>query len=244
MQDLFGRAHGTAVVVDFRTRRVMAAHREEVARRMAVAPGSTVKPFVLLALLESGRLRPDEGLPCGGRVVIAGRSFTCAHPAMGTPMQVRTALAYSCNTFVADAARRLERGELAKVLERAGFRQEGRAEEAEANRLWALGDGGVQVTALELALAYRRLASAAPPAVMEGLEGAVEFGTAQRAAVPGVKVAGKTGSAGAHWAWFAGFAPSRAPRAVVAVLVQGRSGGGDAAPIGGRILAAYLEGRL
>jgi cell division protein FtsI/penicillin-binding protein 2 len=45
-------------------------------------------------------------------------------------------------------------------------------------------------------------------------------------------------------AWFAGFAPSREPSAVVTVMLQGRSGGADAAPVAGRILEAHLAGRL
>jgi cell division protein FtsI/penicillin-binding protein 2 len=48
-------------------------------------------------------------------------------------------------------------------------------------------------------------------------------------------------------AWFAGFAPSgqgAPPRVVVTVMLQGRSGGADAAPVAGRILAAWQAGRL
>jgi cell division protein FtsI/penicillin-binding protein 2 len=85
-------------------------------------------------------------------------------------------------------------------------------------------------------------------AVLAGLENAVEYGAAQRARVVGMTVAGKTGSvraeSGAPVAWFAGFAPSRAPEVAVAVALEGRSGGGDAAPVAGRILAAYRAGRL
>jgi cell division protein FtsI/penicillin-binding protein 2 len=76
----------------------------------------------------------------------------------------------------------------------------------------------------------------------------VEYGTAQRARVGGVHIAGKTGSviaeSGAPIAWFAGFMPSSAPELVVTVMLQGHSGGSDAAPIAGRILEAYRAGRL
>jgi cell division protein FtsI/penicillin-binding protein 2 len=100
-------------------------------------------------------------------------------------------------------------------------------------------------------MAYRRLASLAGrpemAPILEGLEGAVEYGTAQLAQVRGLRIAGKTGSvttaAGAH-AWFAGFAPSRSPEVVVTVVVQGRSGAADAAPIAGHILEAHKAGRL
>jgi penicillin-binding protein 2 len=92
--------------------------------------------------------------------------------------------------------------------------------------------------------------------ILAGLEGAVEFGTAQNALVSGAasggrsaeKLAGKTGSvltsAGEPIAWFAGFWPSRAPETVVTVMVPGHSGGADAAPVAGRVLEAYRAGRL
>lgn len=71
-------------------------------------------------------------------------------------------------------------------------------------------------------------------------------GTGRAAAVPGVAVAGKTGSAttpgGAPHAWFIGFAPAYAPRVAVAVLVEhGGSGGQVAAPIAREVLVRALQ---
>ena len=51
IERLFGPAHGAAVLLDFRTRRVLAMHGSDRARQMLSAPGSTLKPFSLLALL-------------------------------------------------------------------------------------------------------------------------------------------------------------------------------------------------
>jgi peptidoglycan glycosyltransferase len=72
---------------------------------------------------------------------------------------------------------------------------------------------------------------------------AVEEGRAGEAAVPGVTVAGKTGTAQVGepgqppHAWFIGFAPAEEPRAVVAVLVEnGGEGGRVAAPIAREVL--------
>jgi len=52
--------------------------------------------------------------------------------------------------------------------------------------------------------------------ILDGMEDAVEYGTAQLARLEGIKVAGKTGSIrtadGARLAWFGGFAPSRSPK--------------------------------
>ncbi|MEO7837465.1 MAG: penicillin-binding protein 2, partial [Acidimicrobiales bacterium] len=59
----------------------------------------------------------------------------------------------------------------------------------------------------------------------------VNSGTGRRAAVPGVQVAGKTGTAqtvgeNAH-AWMIAFAPAEAPRVAVAVIVESQAGLGD-----------------
>lgn len=73
-------------------------------------------------------------------------------------------------------------------------------------------------------------------AMREGMRAVVEGGTGATAAVPGLAIAGKTGSAenprGAPHAWFAGYAPIEAPALVVVVLIEhGRRGGEVAAPI-------------
>jgi penicillin-binding protein 2 len=232
---------GAALLVDVRTRRVLASHNEAQANRAPAPPGSTIKPFALAALLKRGKLGARESFGCPGELSIGGRSFNCSHPRMESAMRVETALAYSCNCFVARMAERFEPGELARELTAAGLTARA-ASTVDAIRLQALGEEGVSATLAELATAYRFLALSAAPPILEGLEGAVEFGTAQRAQVAGVKVAGKTGSA--RMAWFAGFMPSRAPEVVVAVMLQGRSGGSDAAPIAGRILEAYRAGTI
>jgi len=68
----------------------------------------------------------------------------------------------------------------------------------------------------------------------------VQAGTGQAAQIPGVTVAGKTGTAQneitSPHSWFVGFAPAEDPQVVVAVLVEGGgSAGGDAT--GGRVAA-------
>jgi len=261
VSSLFDDAQGVAVAIDYRTKRLVASHRLDVARGLVAPPGSVLKPLSLMALIEAGKLRATETVRCSGALKIGGASFACVHPKIQVPMDCATAIAYSCNEFVARVAGRFSSGELADGLARYGLASRTglteaaesvgvveRVEGVEANQLQALGERHVAATVLGMALAYHRLASqmARPQAaeILRGLEGAVEFGTAQKASIAGVKVAGKTGSARGRWAWFAGFAPSREPKSVVAVLVRGSAGGVDAAPIGGRILQAQLMGRL
>lgn len=80
----------------------------------------------------------------------------------------------------------------------------------------------------------------------------VEHGTGQAARIPGVSVAGKTGTAqtqagSAPHAWFAAFAPAQSPRVAVAVLVEhggslgnDATGGQVAAPIARAVIQAVL----
>ncbi|HBT46970.1 MAG TPA: hypothetical protein DEA73_03675 [Peptococcaceae bacterium] len=81
--------------------------------------------------------------------------------------------------------------------------------------------------------------------IKEAMVATVEEGTGQSAGIPGVRVAGKTGSAqnpqGKAHSWFVGFAPAEAPRVAVAVIVENAGAGGAvAAPIGGQIMASVL----
>lgn len=91
--------------------------------------------------------------------------------------------------------------------------------------------------------------------VTDGMYGVVNEGggTGGRARIPGVDVAGKTGSAqtasvqtakSAHLkdnAWFVGLAPRRNPEIVVAVLYEGGEHGALAAPIAKAVIKAYYD---
>jgi peptidoglycan glycosyltransferase len=79
------------------------------------------------------------------------------------------------------------------------------------------------------------------------MESVVTAGTGMAAQIPGVRVAGKTGTAenGAgqpNTTWFISFAPADAPRVAVAVVLQNQSGTGGttAAPIAREIMQAIL----
>lgn len=94
---------------------------------------------------------------------------------------------------------------------------------------------------------FLSLEPAALASVKEGLERVVntETGTGRLARVPGLILAGKTGTAqvpnGLPHAWFCGYAPARDPRvAVVIFLEHGGKGGLRAAQLAGQTVA-YLK---
>lgn len=98
--------------------------------------------------------------------------------------------------------------------------------------------GRVQVQAQHMAL------------VREGMRMAVQgrIGTARRAGVEGIEMAGKTGTAEyfedrmkKNHAWFIGFAPFDRPQIALAVVVEDASGGGqDAAPVAARAYSYWF----
>jgi peptidoglycan glycosyltransferase len=77
--------------------------------------------------------------------------------------------------------------------------------------------------------------------------GNVANGVANGAAIAGVKVAGKTGTAENDpklppHAWFTGFAPLDDPKIAVSVFIEnGESGGANAATLAAKVMKAYLE---
>jgi peptidoglycan glycosyltransferase len=74
----------------------------------------------------------------------------------------------------------------------------------------------------------------------------VDNGYAAKAAIPGVKVGGKTGTAevgdGTSHSWFIGFAPAEAPRIAVAVIMEHQGSGSDfATPAGQSVMRTALN---
>jgi cell division protein FtsI/penicillin-binding protein 2 len=138
--------------------------------------------------------------------------------------------------------------------------------------LAALGEQGVTATPAQVLLAYSAIAMQgrvfrlimpgqhkAPSlervvplrmstlaVLTEGLRDCVDQGSCRAAAVPGVSVGGKTGTApaldGSHvtHAWFVGYAPVDAPEVAVVIFLQRGTGGADAAPLAARILKRYF----
>ncbi len=254
---------GVVLVAEAGSGRLLAHHRLEAAAKRLVSPGSTVKPFVLMALLESGKA---GRLACEPRVRLAGRRLDCTHPALAAPLEPASALAYSCNSYFTRMAARLDPAALAAALRRAGLASRTGLAEAEAVgtvrnaagleelQLQALGEAAVEVTPLGLLAAYRQLAlrraknDAWLAPVFEGLEGATAYGSGQLARPPGLTVAGKTGTSASRdrgWthAWFAGYAPAAAPEIVVVVFLEQGRGGADAAPVAGAIFQEWAKSR-
>ena len=216
---------GAVVALDVVTGQLLAQWNIAIAAQRLEQPGSTVKPFVLMELLHSGKVQPDQRLACRRPLYIGGHRMDCTHSTAVTSLDASDAIAYSCNTYFSSVALRMSAGELADVFQRAGFTSPTGLSSAEAVgrvaaprsqaelQLQALGNWGIQVTPLELLWAYRNLAAqklalqkqglqqqpSYNPGIAEpvfrGLENSVLYGMAHAAQPTGTSAAGKTGTA-------------------------------------------------
>jgi len=258
---------GSVVVLNVASGNVLAAWNLKVAAQRLEKPGSTVKPLVLLELLESAKVKPEQRLVCRRPLYVGGRRMDCSHPAAVTTLDAPDAIAYSCNSYFASVATRLTPAELTRVYQRVGFTSSTGLADTEVSgrvmppgdqgqlQLQALGEWGVEVTPLELLAAYRNLAlkklrnpdlgSAAP--VFDGMERAVKYGIAHGAQPEGTTAAGKTGTASGvntpvGHGFFVGYAPAEKPEiALIVYLEHGR--GLDAAAIAGPVITAWWKQR-
>jgi cell division protein FtsI (penicillin-binding protein 3) len=258
-------------------------------------PGSSIKPFVIAAALESGRFDRASVIDTGtGVFQVGGVLVQDEHPS--GVLDLAGVLAKSSNVAMAKIARELEPQQLWGTLTRFGFGQvtasQFPGESAGSlpnysNWRWAtvsaLSRGyNLSVTPLQLAQAYATLGSlgvsrpvsllrvdgaADGKRVLDGrhartmislLETVVREGTGSRAAIPGYRVAGKTGTArktkagergyydDRYTAVFGGLAPASSPRlAAVVVIDDPRAdryyGGEIAAPVFSEVVGGALR---
>lgn len=240
-----------AVVLDARTGRAIAMVR--LSDGVRAAPGSVLKPLFLTQALRSLLIHPQETVMCRRRLHIAGRDLDCTHPQGENVFDAEQSLAYSCNSYFAEMAKRFTPEIAVSMLSDYGAASSiaRRPAGVEQIQLFVLGLDGVSITPIQLAEAYRRLAEEladAPPdspmqAVERGLEDSVAYGMAHNAYVDGLSIAGKTGTASnteQAWThgWFVGFAPAKLPKVIIVVYLP-RGNGADAAHIAQSFLSEY-----
>lgn len=297
------------------------------------SPGSTFKPFVGFAALEKGVIKPTTLLDSPGYFTY-GRKRYHNHTKSGHGMvNVSTALETSSNVFFYKIALELGIDEIAKYARAFGLGQvtdvgldtenpglipdqewklKNRKEAWQKGEdiVHSIGGGFINVTPLQMALAYLAIGNEGPfyrplivkkilrgsnqkdvikefkpqlvrdlskenadgfkiskesfDAIKKGLYlvGNGDRGTAKWHKIPGVPIAGKTGTSQVrawssdeiykpclsrpvtdrHHGWFVGYAPADAPEIFVAVLtMHSCSGSGGAAPLARDVMDAYMR---
>ena len=226
------------LVVDVKTGRQLASVKATNERH---APGTILKPLFLAAALEQHEVLPETTVFCRRNLRISDGTrdwnLACTHPQSGVAFAAKEALAYSCNRYFADLADRIPPAQAAAILAHYGLAQTSTPQSREQKELLLLGVAGITVSPAQMAGAYRKLAleldHAQAPAVREGLRDSVSYGMAHNAAVPGMEIAGKTGTAsdgpqGRSHGWFAGTAYLGREEVVIVIYLP-LGNGADAA---------------
>ena len=270
------------------------------------APGSTFKPIVALAGLETGVIDDKTDFHCAGGASFYGHYFACHLKRGHGDISLHRAIAQSCDVFFYNVGNRLGIDRIAQYAEMAGLGSQtgidlpSERESTMPSTRWklrnyrqkwyagetisvAIGQGAVTVSPLELATAIggislggkwmkpHMLRGAKPSLirqvqfrqenvhdVIDGMYAVVnEGGTGRFAALPNVRVCGKTGSAqlasnqflkGSKLGqtmrdngWFVAFAPEEAPEIVVVALYENGEHGDRAAWVVRDVMKAYFD---
>jgi cell division protein FtsI/penicillin-binding protein 2 len=261
-------------------------------------PGSTFKIITMAAGLQEGVVRTTSRFPVETYATLEGVKLSNANGEScgGNLME---SFAHSCNSVFAPLGAKLGARRLVEMAERFGFNKPPGIDGAATSTIpspteigddlavgsTAIGQGRVQATALQMAIAaatigehgqrpqptllagrppirIRAIPSRVAVRVGRGMRYVVIYGTGTAAAIDGVKVAGKTGTAELRStqstdptlpppptadpsdtdAWFAAYAPAGRPKTAVGVLLVGSgAGGATAAPAARGVLLAALE---
>lgn len=229
------------VVLDLKTDAVTA----RVGSELRETPGSTIKPLLLDYALEHGIITSGAQVFCDRHLRIAGRTVDCTHPADRNVFNAESALAESCNRYLAELGRRFTGPQLEQALREARIEHHAVTNaSADDRELTLLGLENVTATPLELARAYRELMLRLPPGgpLERGLKESIDYGMAHPAAVEGMTILGKTGTAknpGEAWThgWFAGVLPGR----MVVVIFVPHGDGGTAASLARQFFLAVRD---
>ncbi len=255
-------------------------------------PGSTVKPMVGLALLEAG-VSPQDTITCSGAIRVGNTLFHCHKRRGHGPLNLRGAIAQSCDIYFYQMAQRIGMDRIASMAHRVGMGQkfdlpfpsqsygtvpDPAWKERKYNQKWqvydtvnaTIGQGYMLINPLQMAVMAARLATGrqlnpnfilgaqrpepAPVGVSEehlvvirdAMSAVVNgggTGGAARMNIPGVMIAGKTGTAQVRritmaeraggvrgnaglpfklrdHALFQGFAPFNNPRFAISCIIE------------------------
>ena len=270
------------------------------------APGSTFKPIMALAGLETGTIDTNWTVHCAGGASFYGGYHKCWQKKGHGTLSLHNAIVHSCDVFFYTLGDKMGINQIAYYADMMGLghptgvdlphESSGIVPSPEwklrnyREKWWAgetisvaIGQGALTVTPLQLARAIgglaiggswhhphlvRDLGASEKPVqwpldpdhvrdVINGMYGVVnEGGTGGYAALKGIEVCGKTGTAQvasadlakqkggvdmADNAWFVGFAPRSAPEIVVVALFDHGREGYLAAPIVRDVLKAYFD---
>jgi stage II sporulation protein D len=237
LSSALGNTPAIGVLLDLRTGRPMATVKAAQAESLRSAPGSILKPLFLAAALRHQQVQPQSTVFCRRDLRISADKrdwkLACTHPQTDVAFAAQEALAYSCNRYFASLADRILPEQTSAILEHYGLSHAKTPETREEKELLVLGVAGIVVSPMQIASAYRKLAleldDGRVDAVREGLYNSVRYGMAHNAFVPGMEIAGKTGTAtdtmqGSSHGWFAGIGALGHEEVVIMIYLPSGNG--------------------
>jgi SpoIID/LytB domain protein len=220
--EALGEREGAIIVLDPQTGRVRAVVNKEIAFEKALSPGSTVKPFTALTALRTGLINDKSTLVCRSPYKHDGFQIGCVHETESAPFDLVHALANSCNYFFGKLGERINQTSFNSTLASFGFDEQiGKLPRSKWKSRIAIGEtDDLLVTPYKLINAYIALFNGSNDItpghraiLLEGMRGAVEYGTAAKANLDdlSLNIFGKTGTASGDGnyrmqGWFVGFA--------------------------------------
>lgn len=84
-------------------------------------PGSTFKPVVALAAIESGAITPDTAITCPGYLELGDATFHCWRKGGHGTLRLHDAIKHSCDVFFYETAHRTGIDKIAAMANRLGF---------------------------------------------------------------------------------------------------------------------------
>ncbi|HEY0565009.1 MAG TPA: penicillin-binding transpeptidase domain-containing protein, partial [Terriglobales bacterium] len=112
----FAHKRGSAVLIDLASNKLLFTHNVHDAAQSATVTGSTLKPLLLLSLLQQGRVDPNARVACVRSQRINGELVRCAHPEDVRDVDAKEAIVWSCNTYFVRATEKFQPGEIERVL--------------------------------------------------------------------------------------------------------------------------------
>jgi SpoIID/LytB domain protein len=264
--EALGGREGTIIVIDPQTGRVRAVVNKEIAFEKALSPGSTIKPFTALTALKTGLINDNSTLVCRAPYKSKGFQIGCVHEAESPPFDLVHAIANSCNYFFGKLGEKINRDDFNATLSSFGFDERiGKLPRGRWKSRIAIGETeDLLVTPYNLINAYMTLVNNTNDInpehraiLIEGMRGAVEYGTAAKANLDelSLNIFGKTGTASGDGnyrmqGWFVGFAADeetkgRIPnpdeiKLAVLVLIKGAHGS-DSAMVSKQIFSTFAS---
>ncbi|HAT8180847.1 TPA: cell division protein FtsI, partial [Legionella pneumophila] len=205
------------------------------------SPGSTIKPFIAAAAIDAGNSYETKTYDCHSPYYIEGRKFTNYNSNVGSA-SLAEAIAKSINVCLIRVSQEAGAPVIRQKLIEFGFDmntwwQADRSDDLQL-AMASLGEN-IPVTIESLTKSYAILANkghsfdrgnraiiseTTTTSINHMLENAVTNGTGKLALIPGVSVAGKTGTViennDKYLALFAGYVPADNPRYVLLVVIE------------------------